>query len=832
MEAYISGTAGMAVVIKGANAQLYQLDKAVPVVLKSEVAHQIISSNNDVVFLKNTTKNHVLKKLNSETNKTQSLMVFLTVLDSAVDDESRTALIVHLDALFERDIKSYEYVCNVMFTRPLPDNSIQFISDDTARVNSRVTSLLNLLFLCQSKIKEYNNIFTSICSKRGLNLEQSIYVEGLLVNEGFFYRLSSEQADITFLNNVHFLLVSKLKSTDIDDYVHFSACIKTEFKPLVNSKLTSNPSHTSGKDTEDEYQEVKYEAKVKKLSNRDAYQRVISELASIKSQLREQSIPNAKRMAEELILHQISTGNSEFAAQSLCQLSEYAKNLNLFEIQLEWALRATQVAPLDYRTFGHAADAYLNLENIMEAEKAFKVCLNSHDYDRVYGLTGLARIERSRFNSSAALHYIEKAIEECGNDHVPHLIKAELLRDQNKYSESELVYDFVCREFPELVIPQCGRAAVLADQKRFEDAEAMYRQALKNYPNIEDKGFILGGLGFLVARLGRFKESYRLLDESISLASFEDVVPAISKAKVLQMEGRFHESEKLLLSLFNSRAQFGEVVEQLLELYLKTNELEKAKDLYIRADAKIRESDSVQIKYSQLLKRQNNFKDALKVVDKIRAMKPRHTYAMNERAAIFKIQGKYKQAQKQYKEVLSINRFDRRASFGLQAINHIFKQEINIDSVMATANTLAPKTIEDYQTIGNIGLLKLAKGELKEGKKLLLLSYNCKFKSLKTKFDSGLSLASLMLRQTNAALGPIKRPKTAIASLQRTLVYCEQGKKERVEGDLELLKSIVPPFAGRIMEMINNKYFSAANDEIITQDDIFHEQLKNMLLAA
>jgi hypothetical protein len=151
---------------------------------------------------------------------------------------------------------------------------------------------------------------------------------------------------------------------------------------------------------------------------------------------------------------------------------------------------------------------------------------------------------------------------------------------------------------------------------------------------------------------------------------------------------------------------------------------------------------------------------------------------------------------------------------------------------MATANTLAPKTIEDYQTIGNIGLLKLAKGELKEGKKLLLQSYNCEFKSLKTKFDSGLSLASLMLHQTNAALKPIKRPKTAIASLQRTLVYCEQGKKERVQRDLELLRSMVPPFAVRFMEMIDNKYFSAANDEIITQDDLFQEQLKNMLIAA
>ncbi len=834
MEAYISGTAGMAAIIKGANAELYQADKGDSVAMKSEVAHQILLSNNDVIFLGNTNKTDALKKLNSETNKTKSLMVFLTILDSAVDDESRNALALHLEDLFLRDINSYNYVCNIMFARPLPDNSIQFVSEGAIPENSKVISLLNLLFLCQPKIKEYSNTFRSICTKRGLNSSQSSYVEGLLVNEEFFYRMSSQQADISFLNKVHFLLVSKLKNTDITDYIHFSSCMKTEFKPLVNSKITGTVNHKIYKNKEDEYQEDVHQSKVKKLgsSNREAYKRVQRELASVKTQLREQSISSAKRMADELISHQIQDGNNEYAAQSLCQLSEYAKNLNLYEIQLEWALRATEVAPLDYRTFGHVADAYLNLENILDAEKTFKVCLNSHDDNRIYGLTGLSRIERSRSNLAAALDYIEDAIKECGNDHVPYLLKAELLRDQHKYSESEEVYDFVCQKYPEFVIPQCGKAAVLAEQKKFDEAEAMYKSALKNYPKIDDKSYILTGLAFLIARLGRFKESHTLLDESISLATFEDIVPAISKAKVLQMEGRFKDSETLLMSLLNGRPQFIDVMEQLLELYLQTNELEKAESLYDSANTKIRESDSIQIMYSQLLRKQNKIKDALIVIDKIRAMKPRHTIAMNERAAIFKIQGRFSKAQQQYREILSINRFDRRASFGLQAINYIFKRNINIDSVRATANTLAPKTMEDYITIGNIGLLKLATGEVKEGKKLLLQTYNSEFKSLKIKFNSGLSLASLMLRQTNAALKPIKKPLSAVASIQRTLVYCEQGKKESVEGDLKQLGSVTPPFTSRIIEMINKKYLSAANDESITQDDIFQEQLKNMLIAA
>ncbi|MFT5759686.1 MAG: tetratricopeptide (TPR) repeat protein, partial [Alteromonadaceae bacterium] len=738
----------------------------------------------------------------------------------------------HLNTLFTKDIEVYEYVCNVIFTRPLPANSIQSIPSSVLPENAKVYDLLKSLFVCQIKIKECHDLFTSICTRRGLKPLQSSYVEGLLVNQGFFYNFASQQADSTFLNKIHFLLLSKLKIAKIEDFVHFAGCIKTDFKTLVNFHSTSKTNFPRVNDIEEKEDKIKYEAKVKKPSNRDAYKRVTTQLAEIKKKLREQQILPAKRMADGLITSQVRDGGSEFAALSLCQLSEYAKNLNLFELQLEWALKATTVAPLDYRTFGHVADAYINLEQIDEARKNFETCLQAHDDNRIYGLSGLARIERSRSNLPEAIEYIETAIKECGKDHVPYLIKAELLRDQHKYEESEKIYNFVCREFPEFPIGLCGKAAVLAEQKKFEDAEATYKLALQNYPKNDDKVMTLSGLGFLVARLGRFKESYKLLDESISLSTYENIIPHTSKARVLQMEGRLKDSEKQLKLLLNGRTQFVEVVEQLLELYLKTNQLEKAQKLYAKMEPTVKQSDLVQIRYSQLLKQQNKFEDALQIIDKIRAKKPRYTLAMNERAAIFKTEGKYNQATTQYREVLKINKFDRTANFGIQVINHIFNRNVKLDNLITNSDIDNPKTIDDYQTIGNIGLLKLSKGEIKEGKKLLLQSYNSNFKSLQSKFDAGLSLASLMLNQKGAALKPVKKPMSIIGSIQKTIVYGEQGKTAQVVNSLNNLNEHVPPFSARIIEMISQKYASAANDDRISQDDIYKEQLKNMLLAA
>jgi tetratricopeptide (TPR) repeat protein len=833
MEAYISGSAGIAAVVNGVNTELYQLDKVDPIIIKTHEVKHIFSSNEDVIFLKKTTKTDVLKKLKKESNKSNCLMLFLMILDSDIDNESKHSLAEHINYLFIKDTEAYEYVCNVIFSRSLPNNSILSIPDVILPEFNRVYDLLTSLFDNQSAIKTCSELFSSICTDRNLSAQQSSYVEGLLVNQGFFFTFASNQADLSFLHKIHFLLSDKLKSIGVNDFVHFTSCIRTQFKSLVNSKLNGkNKSSNKEEVGEQKLYTSKRQAKLKKVNKKDAYTRVQKQLAVIKLKLREQSILPAKNMAADLVASQLKSKDDEFAALSLCQLSEYAKHLNLYKLQLEWALRATEVAPQDYRTFGHVADAYINLEDINSAKKYFEICLKAHDHNRIYGLTGLARIERSRSNLAKSMTYIDLSIKECGKDSVPYLIKAELLRDQFQYKESEELYDYICRTFPESSIAQCGKAALFADQKKFIEAESAYILALKNYPANEEQPRILSGLGFLYARLGRFEEAHKHLDQSIALCSYEDIIPMISKSKALQMQGRFKESESTLKSLLIGRAQFSDVVEQLLQLYLETNDLVKAHQLYATLNEEIKRDDLVQVRYSQLLRQENNFSDALQIIDRIRARKPRHTLAMNERAAILKFQGKYKQAEAQYKEVIKVSKFDRTAKFGLQAINHIFKKEVKLESIIATDNIENPLTIDDYQTIGNIGLLKLAKGDIKEGKKLLLQSCNSNFKSLQIKFNSGLSLASLMLNQTNAALKPINKPNSIVGLIQRTLVYGEQGKKEQVINGLKLLSHNTPPFVGKVMDMINKKYSVAANDENITQSDIYQEQINNMLIAA
>jgi tetratricopeptide (TPR) repeat protein len=832
MEAYVSGTAGMAAIIQGLNAELYYADKRDYLCITSQAAKQIFSAKDDTIILRDSEKKEVLNKLAKETNKSTSLMLLLTILDTETDNSSKIMLAKYLEELFTKDVNAYDYVCNIIFTRPLPSDEFKLFPKSLISETNKTYSLINLILECQSKIKESHSVFDSLCNKYGLEEKLVSLIEGKLVNASFFYTIASNQACDKFLNKIHFMLLSDLKSTGMSDLINFTSSFKTQFKPFIHNvkERLVKVDHFDSHDIQSE--KSKYEHKVKKPSNSEAFENARTQLKSIKNKLRSKHITSAKKMARELINSQVSNGSSQFAAQSLCQLSEFAKNLKFYDLQLEWALEAAKVAPLDYRTYGHVADSYINLEDYIGAQKYFELCLKADDDNRIYGLTGLARIERSRYNLSAALIHADQAIEECGKDFVPYLIKAELLRDQHRYSESEEIYNIVCKNFPEEVIPHCGKAAVLADQKQFEDAEKTYKFALNNYSKPEEQCKILSGLGFLVARLGRFAESYKFLDESIALASYEDIVPLASKATVLQMEGRFKESEKLLLSMSNRTSLYSAVVEQLLSLYLKTHELKKAETLYNNAPTSIKNSETVQIRYSQLLKQQNKFDLALEVIDKLRSSKPMYTTAMNARASIFKEMGQFKSALIQYKEVLKVNKYDRTASFGIESVSFILDGQSEIINPIDAVENDSLITIEDYQSVGNLALLKLARGEAKAAKILLQKVCNSNFSSLNYNYSPALSLASLMLNQKAAALKAIKKPMNIIAYVQKALVLGEQGNKMQLLNSLNKLDDYLPDFSLKILEMIKDKYLKAANDEYISSDEIYQEQLKNMLIAA
>ena len=96
---------------------------------------------------------------------------------------------------------------------------------------------------------------------------------------------------------------------------------------------------------------------------------------------------------------------------------------------------------------------------------------------------------------------------------------------------------------------------------------------------------------------------------------------------------------------------------------------------------------------------------------------------------------------------------------------------------------------------------------------------------------SNLSMASIMLGQTNAAIKPIKKPLNSIEHLQKAIVLLEQKKIELFKQQLILVERHAPPFAINLVKMMKN-ISNAANDDLFSTEELIEEQIKIMLIAA
>jgi tetratricopeptide (TPR) repeat protein len=832
MDALISGSAGLAATIDGVTVMLYKADKSTPIVSSLHEVNNIFKSYQDTIKYTKTSKNIILTTLQHQKYRSTSLLMLLTILDVEIDSFSKLSLIKYLDEILEDDSAIYSYLLNILFSRPLPENSIKSLPIELSENsnNSKTITLLNSLFESQENIVSFSDLFNQISTKHDLPSSNKDIIEGYLVNNDFFYSVATNQLTDSDLSTLTFSILSKLKELNIPSSVPFGQDFKSTFKKHIFKKTLKSNSYPISKSEQDEHKKYKEKPYTKKkiVNSKDEYLYVTTQINIINDLLNSNKIDKAEQVAKNLIEHQSKGGVHSYAAHSLCNIAGFARNLEHHTLELKWALESSRIAPDDYRTHGHVADAYLSLGKIDKAADYFNKCADGDVDSKIFGLTGLARIEKERFNLDVALGHINYVVSVCGRDPVPYLVKAEILRDKKDFVTAEEVYEYACKEFPENSIPLNGKASLLVAQKKFEDAELIYKDILKNYSKTEDIKVTNCAYGFLLARLGRFKEAHKHLDTSINLSKYEDIIATTSKAIAFKIEGVFNKAESILKGLIDSKPQFPQPLCELLDIYIENNRISDGLKLYEKSPDSIKSESSVQMAYSRLLKGNGNFQEALQIIDNILVSEPRNITAMIERASILKMIGNFTAARRQYIDAMSINRNDLRVRFGLRMLDQIENLDKNNEFELQSD---APQTVDDYQHIGLKGLIELSKGNYKAAKESLVKVSNCPFMSMKNAFSPSLSMANLMLNHKAPSLKAIKKRAGVLVDIQKSIIHIYYG-------NFGLLKEVLPKndpnvsrFTDNIIKMIDSKYVSKT-DESISENQIYSEQIKNLLIAA
>ncbi len=833
MNALISGSAGLAATIDGRKVMLYKSGCLDAIPSSETEVKNIFKSYSDTIQLPKTNVKAVQKTLWIHKNRSHSLLMALTILDLDIDIPSKLELIKHLDDILRED-SIYFYLLNILFTRPLAQNSIKSIPDEFKSLTetSKTINLITLVLNHQEKISSTSKRIKEIFYKNETPEDIDKKIEGHLTNDGFFYLISTDSMNESKFSSIKFSLINKLNFIHCPNSTSLIKDFTSSFKIHVHTGNTKETHKTNNKtelDKPSHYRKTT-NSKRKPVDNNGEFIRVTRQIELIRSQLNENKIDKAKQVAKNLVEHQSKGGIFAYAAQSLCKIAGFARNLELHDLELEWALKASEIAPTDYRTYGHVADAYLSLDLMKEASDYFKKCTEDQGEgdNKIFGLTGLARIEKERHNLDLALEYINSVIELGHRDQVPFLVKAEILRDKRDFETSEKIYDYVCNEFPENSIPLNGKASLLVAQKRFDEAEDVYKHILGNYSNTEDIKVTACAYGFLLARLGRFKEAHKFIDQSIFLSPFDNIIATLSKAKTYKMEGLYKNAEKILVETIQFKPQLPQPIYELLDLYAELNRNTDGLKVYKNTPNSLKSVPSIQIAYSRLLKNSNNFQDALQIIDSTLVMEPQNLTAMLERASIFKMIGNFQAAQEQYLAAMKVNNNDLRVRFGLRILSQIQK---NIKYNEIELNTSKPKTVEDYHNIGLKGLVELANGNYKEAKKLLQLVNKCPFMSLKNTFCISLSMANLKLNQKAPSLKALKQRSGILVDIQKLIILANNKNLGLLKELTPKNDSHIPAHTNKVIQMIDQKYISKT-DLSISEEAIYSEQITSILIAA
>lgn len=818
MEALISGSAGLAAIINGNTASLINCKgDTLCSSTYSNITRQF-SLYEDTIHLRSTDSKKALTKLNVESLKSDSLLLVLSVLDENISCDLKDDLYINLNELLSDEL-ILKYIQGILFSRPLPKHTISVVPE-TLKKYPIVNNLIEELLSSQECVSKIYDLWTETAEKFSVEPEHIIYIEGVFAVLGVGYKLSRSPIPRNTTDILQFECLSKLKNIQNNRQI---------IKKLFDSYKSSIESD---KKVTIQVESKKFKHKDKSstpsIATHEIYGKVNSQISKITTLLKNGDINAAKKIKEELISSQKSRHDNSFAAKSLCKLSEEAKSIFDFELQLEWSLEAVDIYPDDKRSYGHVADAYLNLNQLENSRIWFDRAI--HAGDGSFAKCGLARVERNHFNYEKAFKLVNEVIDEGYNEYSNLTLKAELLRDLERLDEAADLYEQLSQDFPEYSRAMCGVAAIKADQRNFREAEIVYRKCIELYPDDIDN-VAYSSLGFLLAKQGRFAEGFKLLDKGISLGQTRNFKPQMIKARAFRMRGQYIKAESIYRTLINTSDYYIESRVELVDVLLNDNRYDEA--LVELNIAKEKYPDNEKIKRSEalLLNHNSNFEGALKIFDEIKLSHPRWVLSLLDRARLLKQLGQYVESRKQYEEILAIRKNERRAVTGIKILDALAKKE---PSGALIEHDYDPVTIDDWHDLNIKGLLLLSQNRFKEAKELLLNGFNNNpFKVNKEEFSLSLSVARTMLGQYGTAIQTIKSPRTDVGFIQQAIIYGEQGKLDKVDDSISKLQKDRPD-TSNVINLISERYASIqkGNDEYPSIEKIIGEQVNTILRAA
>lgn len=653
MRAFVSGQAGTSVV-PGLKPQLRTVHGAASTPWNASDALRVFDGCTDVQMVSVANVEELDRRTKIAWAEDRALRLFLFLLDPTEPEED---LVDYAECVAEL-LDSYPVALPLkrhLAAAPLPSLvEVVRVHEACKSVNS-VRVLFEWLLSVQTFVVRVSGAYEAVPVTNFGSEDDRGFLKVQLAEQGAFLdavTALSDGKDLAFVR----LQVASTHRAFASAIAQWFARLQGELKRPPKSVLRHEEAEAV-----EEYQEFETDARQPSYA---AFNSVMAQQRSIVGKIKERDLTGARWLISEMIASQRNNSTSEQIAKSLSNMAQQAKMYDVPDLQLEWSREATEVNPLDPVTFGHLANALIDIGRYTEAEGALDaVALRG---DPLFAATGRARILRALDRVSEARDAFVAVAH--GYDGFPGVVHArmgaaEALRELGDAQGALAEYRQILEQWPLEASVWNGLASTLIDLGRVDEALQTYSKAATHERGAIARtgranafriaGDLDGALGIYNAVLVEYPNNRLALcgradvlqDQGklvVALVAYELAVecspyrpePVLGKARILRHMGRFVEA---LTVYEEARSRFPSdrrIAAGFLAVYRAQGRFEEALIAVDKLIAEFPFDARGRIARAAILSRLGRDSEALAIYDAILAEKPTLVQAAMGKAAL------------------------------------------------------------------------------------------------------------------------------------------------------------------------------------------------------
>jgi tetratricopeptide (TPR) repeat protein len=520
---------------------------------------------------------------------------------------------------------------------------------------------------------------------------------------------------------------------------------------------------------------------------RGAYERAMSQQLSIIERIKRGDLDNARKFAEELIEQQRRDSAPEHLAKSLTKLSKEARDLQAFELNLEWAQRATQANPEDHRTHGQLAEALVHYGRYTEA-------LASLTEAETFGDTGFAgtlraRILRQQNKTEEALEAykaLRQSTKDTDEEHYAWAGVAECLRDLGRIDEALQEYAAAVARFPDEIALACGHAATLAELGDVEEALSAYHRIERAQGGVVARN----GIASILRAKGDLEESETAYREVVEDYPF-DVVSRTGLVGVLRDRGRFDEALEIASEAVQKFPESAEALRSLGDTERQMGDLEAASTSFALGIERFPYEGRFLSALARVERDRGNYEAALSALERARGYFPTHIGIEAGRAAMFRRLGRVDEALVIYEKMLKSNAGLR---FAVNAKASIAIYKGRYDEALALLQVDNPHSKDEWRAFLLRAMLDLRTGYVDAAEKRVRWGLErVPFIHVRRMFAATLVSIKLARGQTSEAADASAECVGDVTTIFRFHALASNGQREDARGLYAILQERYVP---------------------------------------